>query len=341
MHADDKRAKQSKPGEDAEPRNEAKDSGAGSASDVPHPAVGPRSDSILFPEESTPPRSYGYWSCSANTNFKVRPKALILFAGRARTGDLHQTLVSLGWRVCSVDTLSPRPTDLLDDAVFTQIMADLEAGFYDAVWIATPCNTFSPLRGQGDGPRPLRSLQHIAGLPSKELTKQEQKQLRDNNILISRSSSAISSARKTRKPWGLENPKHKDDQPSLWLMPTFKQLLANATVKQVIFDQCMTGLETTKPTLIAHEGIDLSSLANLRCNHPKVQQTDSKGKTYWASHPSPAQRWRKKEDGTMERASKALGEYTPDLSLTLAQAFHKTQQGAQWLRAELGTEPLP
>ena len=281
MHADEsKRARSSKTGDDATSQNEAKGSGADNASGVPHPAVGPRSDSILFPEESSPPRSYGYWSCSANTNFKIRPKALILFAGRARTGDLHQTLVSLGWRVCSVDILSPRPTDILDDAVFTQILADLESGYFDALWVATPCNTFSPLRGQGDGPRPLRSLQHIAGLPAKDLTKQELKQLRDNNILISRSATAISSARKTRKPWGLENPKHKDDQPSLWMMPSIKLLLANPTVKQIIFDQCMTGLETTKPTLIAHEGMDLSSLANLKCNHPKVQQTDAKGKTY-------------------------------------------------------------
>ena len=71
----------------------------------------------LYPVLDRPPRSYGYWSGSGRED---RPRALVLFSGRARPGDLHQSLVRLGWTVCSVDTLSPKPTNLLDDAIYSR-----------------------------------------------------------------------------------------------------------------------------------------------------------------------------------------------------------------------------
>ena len=40
--------------------------------------------------------------------------------------------------------------------------------------------------------------------------------------------------------------------------------------------------ETTKPTIIAHEGIDLSALHQLRCDHLKVQQETADGKKHRA-----------------------------------------------------------
>ena len=140
----------------------------------------------------------------------------------------------------------------------------------------------------------------------------------------------------------MENPKHRDDQVSIWEMPSILEILNRRGVKQVIFDQCMLGLETTKPTLIAHDLIDLNELQDKRCNHEKVKQVDAKGKEYYAAHPSAVQRWRSKGDGTQERASKALGdEYTPELSILIARAFHQLQQGESWLEAELSSEPLP
>ena len=132
----------------------------------------------------------------------------------------------------------------------------------------------------------------------------------------------------------MENPKRRDDQVSIWDMPAILDILGRRGVKQVHFDQCMTGLETTKPTLIAHDLIDLGELQGLKCNHEKVKQVDAKGKEYYAAHPSAVQRWRSKSDGAQERASKALGEYTPELSITIARAFHKLQQGETgWMRS--------
>ena len=75
----------------------------------------------------------------------THPWALILFSGKARPGDIHQNLVSRGWTVCSVDILSPKPTDILDDSIWDEINKDILFGNFKALWVATPCGTFSPL----------------------------------------------------------------------------------------------------------------------------------------------------------------------------------------------------
>ena len=63
---------------------------------------------------------------------------------------------------------------------------DLVAGKYKALWIATPCETFSPLREKQPGPRVLRTLEAISGLPKSQLTQAEQKQVKESNILVTR-----------------------------------------------------------------------------------------------------------------------------------------------------------
>ena len=52
----------------------------------------------------------------------------------------------------------PARADLLDDTVTRKIVADIRAGVFDVVSIATPCETAWPLREKQPGPRPLRSL---------------------------------------------------------------------------------------------------------------------------------------------------------------------------------------
>ena len=90
-------------------------------------------------------KRYGFWQAREGP-LQDNPKALILFAGRSRPGDLSHCLARLGWVVCSVDTKSPKPTDVLEGTVWEVISSDIKAGYFDAVWMATPCGTFSPLR---------------------------------------------------------------------------------------------------------------------------------------------------------------------------------------------------
>ena len=279
---------------------------------------------------------YGCWSCKGEDINVGKPIALILFSGRSRPGDLHNQLVNLGWIVCSVDMAAPIKTNLLDDGIWEKILADIRLGMYEAVWVATPCGSLSPLRENQPGPRPLRTVEKIQGKPKEELTQGEQRQLREANVLVSRSATAGITQVEADRIFGLENPDHGPDRPSLWLMPSIKKLEACAGMKSVHFDQCRTGLETTKPTKIILHKAELEQLDGLRCNHPKRTFEKPDGSKYEASHQSAVQRWVVGPDGKRERASRSQGEYTAELSEAIAKAFHRA-----WQAGELKRDPLP
>ena len=57
-----------------------------------------------------------------------KPKALIMFAGRSRAGDLQHQLSDRGWLVCALDILSPTPTNVLDEDVWGHVLKDIEEG---------------------------------------------------------------------------------------------------------------------------------------------------------------------------------------------------------------------
>ena len=276
------------------------------------------------------PRDYGYWQATPGDT-KGKPRALIIFSGRSRSGDLSHQLARLGWLVCSLDTQSPVPTDILDDAIWDDVSSNIRDGYFDALWLGTPCGTFSPLREKPPGPRPLRSKEHIEGLPQDQLTEGEIKQLKTANVLVKRTYTAAAYQNRAKKPWGVENPKHPDDKPQLWQMPLMQALAKLRNVEAVDFDQCRTGLGTTKPTRMLVKRIKLDSLRGLRCNHVMKQHTRPDGSTYTAAHESTVQRWIEGPTGR-QRASKAQGEYSVTLCKILAKAFHEARQEA------LGTE---
>lgn len=209
---------------------------------------------------------------------------------------------------------------------------------YEALWVATPCNTFSPLREKQPGPRVLRSVERIQGL--KDLTAMEQRQVKESNIMTSRSGEAISKMDNRSRPWGLENPDHPKGKPSLWLMPAIQKLRKIPGAKEIDFDQCMTGLETTKPTKLLLKGIKLDHLHGLRCNHPKAQYSDTSGRKWESAHDSVVQKWVTKPDGSRERASRSQGEYTKEFCQIIAKAMHEAVDRS-WLAQELQQEPIP
>eukprot|EP00435_Cladocopium_sp_Y103_P022468 s2001_g5.t1 len=299
-----------------------------------------KSEAADIIKDPSPPRTYGYWMHSSGDP-RHKPWALVLFSGKSPEGDLQRALCALGWRVCAVDTVAPRPTDLLCDATWESIRTDLVDGKFKGLWIATPCETFSPLRERPPGPRVLRTVEQIMGLPRDTLTAAEQKQLKESNILIQRTASAAGAQTTAGNPWGIENPDHGEEKPSLWMVPAIAKLVEEKADSDVRFDQCRTGLATTKPTRLVSKGLNLEMLQGLRCNHPKQKQTRADGSTYWASHSSTVQQWVTNEEGQRERASKSQGQYTTELSSILASAFHATQRGADWLREDLAATELP
>ena len=265
-----------------------------------------------------------YGSTSVPTeNWDARPRALLLFSGRSRDGDLASYLVRGGWIVVAIDLKAEHPCDVLNDKICNRMMKDIKAGEYDALGVATPCETFSPLREHPPGPRVLRDKKHPLGLlePEFNLTKDEIEQVKQGNSLIAISQEAIEHMLDLKRPFWWENPDHGDDRVHMWSTPMAQAILDKDQVYMAALDQCAFGAETTKPTIFAHGHMNLSGIDDKRCDRELKEFKRSDGSTYRARHESLVGRWRVNDKGERERASKALGEYPPQLNAKLAGAM--------------------
>ena len=265
-----------------------------------------------------------YGSTSVPTeNWDARPRALLLFSGRSRDGDLASYLVRGGWIVVAVDLKAEHSCDVLNDKQCNRMMRDIKAGEYDALGAATPCETFSPLREHPPGPRVLRNKEHPLGLLDSKikLTKEEIEQVKQSNSLIAISQEAIEHMLDLNRPFWWENPDHGDDRVHMWSTPMAQAILDKDHVYMAALDQCVFGAETTKPTIFAHGHMNLSGIDDKRCEHEVREFKRPDGSTYRARHESLVGRWRVNDKGERERASKALGEYPPQLNAKLAGAM--------------------
>ena len=69
----------------------------------------------------------------------------------------------------AIDLRAEHPCDVLDDQVCDAMMKDIKSGEYDALGVATRCETFSPLREHPPGPRVLRTKEFPLGLLGSEV----------------------------------------------------------------------------------------------------------------------------------------------------------------------------
>ena len=164
---------------------------------------------------------YGSWTHSKE-DLGDRPRCLHLFSGPQRPGDLAEQLKEKGWAVCSVDIKQPHPTDLLDQGVRQKILKDIRDKRYDHVYVGTPCETYSALREQQPGPRPLRSEEEIMGLSS-GLTTAEQKQLKEGNLHTLYSAQVLKECFEAGVAFTMENPEPLKPV-SIFNTPAFKEV---------------------------------------------------------------------------------------------------------------------
>ena len=248
-----------------------------------------------------------------------RPRALHLFSGPSDRHDgIRAILEKIGWECVDVDIVNASShgrdsSDLLDDALWQKIFSDISAGVYDFVWIGTPCSTFSRARERPPGPRPLRSLDQIRGLPKHLLTPKEQKQLDEGNFLAVKSSQAAGLCLGRRVGFAIENPEPVDKSVSIFLLPEFLDLAGLPGVRSVDFDQCTHGAETRKPTRVLYAHVDFSSLGG-RCQHPPQWWNfqDATGQSKWVHAPHPPLAGRVRDSG--EFATKQAAAYPGGLN---------------------------
>ena len=197
-------------------------------------------------------------------------------------------------------------SDLVGDSLWVKILSDISSGVYDFVWIGTPCNTFSVARELPPGPRPLRSLDQIRGLPKHLLTPKEIIQLDQGNFFALKSAQAASLCLKSNVGFAVENPEPFSKSVSLFLLPEFVELASQPAVKSVDFDQCMFGAETKKPTRVLYAHADFSKL-HRRCCHPsrwwEFQDFHGNWRRIHAPHPPLAGRRRESGDYATKQAA--------------------------------------
>ena len=129
---------------------------------------------------------------------------LYLFAGRERHADIGLFLKEMAAKNgCNLvldefDILRGEDQDLAQDDTWETLKSKLQHGFYDAVVVAPPCNTFSRARHntQFPGPKPLRSFAYPKGFPW--LRQVDAEKVEVANLLVLRSFEA--SAGLSRQP---------------------------------------------------------------------------------------------------------------------------------------------
>lgn len=274
--------------------------------------------------EAHPGAAYGCWSHDPKA-LGNRPRCLHLFSGPSREGDLASHLNSFGWATCSVDTVQPVPTDVLDGKVKAAILEDVTAGEFDFVWMGTPCSTFSTLRNEPGGPRPLRAPGAVQGLPDAELKPWERRKLAEGqqaNVFVDLSADIMEACMGEGRdvPFTLENPEPQTEV-TIFNMPRILAIAkrSHPGLGEVCFDQCRFGCEATKPTRLMCFLVRYPSLSGKRCDHLLKRFLDENKKPYDAKRRKVAGQKVVGADGKEEWASKRLAEYPAPLCKEIAE----------------------
>ena len=170
---------------------------------------------------------------------------LDIFAGTAR---LTNTMRTHGWQCLPPIELETNEevlqgTDLLELDFGAKVRRWLNSGVVRLVHFGTPCTTYSQARRDDGGPRPLRSTEHIRGLPG--LTKDEQEYTDMGTALMEATCSLIRCMHSTCH-WTIENPAGS----MLWITPELKNLAAEQGSHRVEYDCCAFGCEYRKPSAL-------------------------------------------------------------------------------------------
>ena len=239
-------------------------------------------------------------------------------------------MAGAGWAPEDYDLANAGPHDkdlhdLASEALWRGLQGRVRGRTFGAIFMGTPCETFSGARTGPPGPRALRSEAHPYGLPKGQLAPADYERARMGTLFALQSVALAHTARIAGTPWGIENPEPRDNPTSFFKLPEVVRLAAKEGVQAVDFDQCMYGSMYRKPTRILYAGVDLSGLAR-RCNHRPTHQFWWEGgqrRYAWAPHPP-----LRGKDETGAYRTKAAAAYPAALAVALASAFGASGPGA-------------
>ena len=205
-------------------------------------------------------------------------QTLHLFSGPDdRTDGMAAFLQTVGIGMYCVDVVNKCAwgMDIGDDVVWCKLKAVIRAGYYHFLFAGPPCRTFSLARQVRPGPPPLRDRQYPYGFPRSQARKRGLKptdfdKIRLDNLLAARTAEACSIMRDLGRGFAVEQPwpwgERGADAPSMFELDQFADLQRQGA-KTVVFDQCMYGASSPKPTQILYHFARFDGLA-ARCHHP-------------------------------------------------------------------------
>ena len=147
-------------------------------------------------------------------------------------------------------------------SVRRQVAGWIAGGLVCAVWLGTPCTSFSQAQQFWRGKFPLRNAQHPAGCPwVKDMPPHTQELVRTGNALAIFSATVVRHCLRLGIPVALENP----GSSLLWQMPQVVALQRSSVVFVISVDYCLYGMPWRKRTKLLFANVDLHSLAT-RCS---------------------------------------------------------------------------
>ena len=149
--------------------------------------------------------------------------------------------------------------DLLVPGNRRLILGWLRSGRIKGGHLGLPCNSFTRARDNPPGPPPLRSNQHVLGLPN--LSPKDQIKVDIGNCLMKFAVLVLNISLLLHVPMTLENPRTS----RLWLCPQIQKLLRRKHVLVVHVEFCMFGTAWKKPTSFLGVWITFDPLTPFRC----------------------------------------------------------------------------
>ncbi|CAK0826564.1 unnamed protein product [Prorocentrum cordatum] len=167
---------------------------------------------------------------------------------------------ALGYAIFEWDIRWGEEYDLTRQRTQRLVRGWVNNGLIAAVWLGTPCHSWSRARDIRPGPPPLRSDLHVMGLP--DLAPRDAEKVRIGNAHMKFSASLFSLCQAVRVPVAIENP----HMSRIWLTSQFRRLQRKC--RSVVLDFCQFGQSCRKRTRIIYDHVDLQPLHRL-CRGPR------------------------------------------------------------------------
>ena len=259
-------------------------------------------------QESAQPPISSSPSPSLNPFHNVR---IFLDVCAGRTRPLSTALKAFQVDLLSFDILLDPQMNLLDDAVFLQLLKLCASGVVAYGAFSPSCGEYSRLKLRPGGPPPLRDPNHLDGLPG--LDSQSTLKLQNSFTMVDRSCQCLIALYSSGGHGHLEQP----PTAMSWQEPSVQQWLRTSGASCIHLAACAFGRNWNKSWMFASSLQSLQSMACI-CSHPKSSHEDIGGVL----------------DATGQFLSRQTAEYPVDLASQFAQItlplFSKNAMDLKW-----------